>query len=77
MRLLAMSKVDPQKHLLAIVLLASLTPYHVARAQQPLHFPGPELAIPGVAQKSLISAPTIDPSAYCQSQHCRGTRDEL
>ena len=57
MRFLAMSKIDLQKHLLAIVLLASLAPYQVARAQQPLHFPSPELAIPGVAQKSPISAP--------------------
>jgi S1-C subfamily serine protease len=64
MHLLAMSKVDLQKHLLAIVLLASLTPYHVAYAQRPLHLPGPEIAIPGVAQKSPISAPTIDKSAY-------------
>jgi hypothetical protein len=64
MRFFAMSKVDPQKHLLAIVLLASLTPYQVAYAEQPLHLPGLELAIPGVAQKSPISAPTIDASAY-------------
>jgi hypothetical protein len=54
MHLLAMSKVDLQKHLLAVVLLASIAP--TARAQQPLHFPSPGLAIPGVAQKSPIGA---------------------
>ena len=64
MHFFAMSKVDLQKHFLAFVLFASLAPYQVARAQQPLHFPSPELAIPGVAQKSPIGAPTIDASAY-------------
>jgi hypothetical protein len=64
MRFFAMSKVDPQKHLLAIVLLASFAPYQVARAQQPLHLPRSELAIPGVAQKSPIGAPMIDAPAY-------------
>ncbi len=64
MHLLAMSKVDLQKHLLAIVLLASLASYQAARAQQPSHLPSPELAIPGAAQKSPISAPPIDASAY-------------
>jgi S1-C subfamily serine protease len=64
MHFMAMSKVGFQKHLLAIVLLASLAPYQMARAQQPLHFPSPELALPGVAQTSPIGAPTIDPSAY-------------
>jgi hypothetical protein len=49
MRFQAMSKVDLQKHLLAIALLANLAPYRAANAQQPLHFPSPELAIPGVA----------------------------
>jgi S1-C subfamily serine protease len=58
---MAMSKVDLQKHLLAVLLLTSLAPYQVAHAQQ---LPSPELAIPGVAQKSPISAPTIDASAY-------------
>ncbi len=64
MHLLAMSKIDLQEHVLAIVLLASLGPYQVARAQQPLHMPSPELTIPGVAEKSPISAPTIDASTY-------------
>ena len=64
MHLLAMSKVDLQKHFLAIVLLASLAPCPVARAQEPLHFPNPELALPGVAQKLPIGAPMIDASAY-------------
>jgi S1-C subfamily serine protease len=64
MHFLAMSKIDLQKHLLAFVLLASFAPYQVARAQQPLHFPSPELAIPGVAEKSPISAPTIDLSGF-------------
>ncbi len=64
MHFMAIGKVDLQKYLLAIVLLASLTPYQAAYAQQPQHFPSPELAIPGVAQKSPISAPTIDASEY-------------
>ena len=64
MHLLAKSKVDLQKHLLAIVLLVSLAPYQLAHAQQPLHFPSPELAIPGVAEKSPIGAPTIDLSEF-------------
>jgi hypothetical protein len=64
MHLLAVSGVDLRKHLFAIVLLASLAPYQVVHAQQYLHFPSPELAIPGVAQKSPIRAPTIDASAY-------------
>jgi S1-C subfamily serine protease len=61
MHFMTMSKVHLQKHLLAVLLLASLAPYQVAHAQQ---LPSPELAIPGVAQKSPISAPTIDASAY-------------
>ena len=77
MHLLAMSKVDLQKHLLAFVLLASFAPYQVARAQQPLHFPSPELAIPGVAQKSPISAPDHRCIRVRRSQHCRSTRDEV
>ena len=64
MHLLAMSKVDLLKQLFAVVLLASVVPHQVVRAQQPLHLPSSELAIPGVAQKSPISAPTIDASAY-------------
>ena len=64
MHILPMSKVDLLKHFLAIVLLASVAPYQVAHAQQPLHLPSSELAAPGAAQKSPISAPTIDASAY-------------
>ena len=64
MHLLPMSKVDLLKHFLAVVLLASLAPWQVARAQQPLHIPSSELSIPGVAQNSPISAPPVDISAY-------------
>lgn len=64
MRTLTVSKIDLQKHLLSIVLLASLAPYQLARAQEPLHFPSPELAIPGVEQKSPVSTPAIEGSAY-------------
>ena len=64
MHLLTMSKVNLLKQLFAVALLASVVPHHVVRAQQPLHLPNSELAIPGVAQKSPISAPTIDASAY-------------
>ena len=64
MHLLAMSKVNLLKQLFAVVLLASVVPHQVVRAQQPLHLPNSELAIPGVAQKSPISAPAMDASAY-------------
>jgi S1-C subfamily serine protease len=63
MHLLALSKVDLLKHFLAIVMLVSLTPFQMARAQERLSIPGSELAIPGVTQTSPISAPTIDASA--------------
>ena len=42
----------------------SVVPHQVVRAQQPLHLPSSELAVPGTAQKSPISAPAIDASAY-------------
>ncbi len=64
MHLLTMSPIDLRKHLLTILSLASLAPYQLARAQEPLCFPSPELAIPGVAQKSPISALPVDASAY-------------
>ena len=64
MHLLALSRVNFLRQFFAIVLLASLTPYQVARAQQPVHFPSPELAIPGIVQKSPSGAPMIDASAY-------------
>ena len=56
---LAMSK----KHHLAVVLLVSLASYQVARAQEPLQLPSPELAIPGVAQKFAPNAPAVDISS--------------
>ena len=64
MHLLAMSKVNLLKQLFAVVLLVSVVPHQVVRAQQPLHLPSSELAIPGVAQKSPISVPAMDASAY-------------
>ena len=64
MHLLSMRKIGLQKHLPAIALLASLVAYQGARAQEPLHFPSPELAIPGVEQKSSVSTPAIEGSAY-------------
>src|SRR5271169_706998 len=35
-----------------------------ARAQQPLQIPSPEPSIPGVAQKSSVSTPAVNSSAY-------------
>ena len=64
MHLLAMSKVNLLKQLFAVVLLVSVVPDQVVRAQQPLHLPSSDLAIPGVAQKSPISVPAMDASAY-------------
>ena len=63
MHLLAMSKVSLPAHFIAAVLLASLAPYQVASAE-PLSIPSSELSAPGVAQKSPISTPTIDASAF-------------
>ncbi len=62
MHLLAMSKADLLKQFFAVVLLASAAP--LARAQEPLQLPNSELVVPGTAQKSPISAPPIDASAY-------------
>ena len=64
MHLFAMSKVNLPKHFFAVVLLASVAPYQVAHAQQPLHLPSSDLSIPGVAQNSPISVPPVNISAY-------------
>ena len=64
MHLLAMGKVNFLKQFFAVVLLVSVVPHQVVRAQQPMHLPSSELAVPGTAQKSPISPPTIDASAY-------------
>ncbi len=64
MHLLQMSKVNLRNHFLATVLLASLTSYQVANAQQPSRLPSSEFAVPDAAQKSPIGAPPIDASAY-------------
>jgi S1-C subfamily serine protease len=46
------------------IAISSLLTYQPARAQQPLQIPASELSIPGVAQKSSISAPALGSSAY-------------
>ncbi len=63
MRLLPVRKINLFGVHFAIA-ISSLLAYQSARAQQPLQIPGSELSIPGVAQKSSISAPALGSSAY-------------
>ena len=78
MHLSPMSKVDLAKRFLAIVLLASLAPCQVARAQEPLHIPKLRDFKSRCRPKvSPISAPAIESSAYANLSTAKALRDAV
>lgn len=62
---------DTTSIILATTILALSAAPQPARAQEPLQLPGSELLIPGVVQKSPVSAPAINSSAHADFTHAQ------